>query len=399
MGHAENIHRLPVSGLIITLLGDTGAEPQVEGFRNKRNGEEVASMKIDIRKDKMSRDERFVALLNRREMDRLPVWGSIYGFSTVNAGFTLNDFYHNPQKSYKAQMLTATKFGFQDIPSLVYVSFGGWEFGGDIRWPTGEYDQAPIVARYPVQTEDDAWELKVPDVRDAGIVPMQMEVARQVVDSASAYVVAFVCGPFTTAGNLAGAEQLCRWMMKKPELAHRLLRLSTDFLVELVRYWARTIAPRRILFRSAEPTTANQLISPKQFEEFAFPYIKELCENMLATGSKHIDFHVCGEQNKNLPLWAKVPFGEPGLISVGAEVDLETASQYFPDHIIEGNIDPTIIASGTPEQVYENTKGCIQKGLKHPGGFQLRTGCEFPPVAEEANVWAIFQAVSDYGWF
>jgi len=55
-------------------------------------------------------------------------------------------------------------------------------------------------------------------------------------------------------------------------------------------------------------------------------------------GFKHILCHICGEQNENYPYWAQVPMGDPGLVSVSHEVDLDKAIEYFPNDIIVGNI-------------------------------------------------------------
>ena len=356
-------------------------------------------MEINLKKDKMTKDERWVALLNRKPMDRVPVYGWAIGFSMVNTNLSIVDFYNQPQKSYDSQMKTADKFGFQELPGTGYAAFGGWEFGGEIKWPSGEFAQAPTVLKHPVETEDDVWKLEVPDVKNAGIVPLMVDIARIAENDGSSYIMGFVQGPFTTAGNLGGVDKLTKWMMKKPDVAHRLLRLATDFLVKLAQYWADSFGPERMLIVGAEPLTSNQVISPKQFEQFAFPYIKEVHESILATGIKHIHMHVCGEQNENLSFWAQIPFGRPGIASFGHEVDLETASKYLPDTIIMGNVEPAIFQTGTPEQVYEATKVCIEKGMKHPGGFILAPGCELPPMAPEENVWAMMQAVSDYGWY
>jgi uroporphyrinogen decarboxylase len=129
------------------------------------------------------------------------------------------------------------------------------------------------------------------------------------------------------------------------------------------------------------------------------PYIRRLSDRMAEIGIKHGFYHLCGEQNANLPFWSTVPMGNPGIVSLGHEVDLEVASQYFPGHILMGNIEPALIQVGTPEQVYAAAKACILKGRKHPAGFILAPGCELPPLSPEKNVWAIMQAVSDHGWY
>lgn len=356
-------------------------------------------MEIKLRKDKMTREERWQALLNRQPMDRIPVYALYMGFATVNAGLPLVDWYNNPQTSYEGQLRTTEKFGVQDLPWMGYGSYGGWEFGGEIKWPSG-FAQAPTVHKHPVETEEDVWNLKLPDVKTAGNIPNLIELARLVEKSGDFYyILCDVKGPFTTAGNIVGVEKMCKWTLKKPEVAEHVMRLATDHVIELTEYFADTFPVERMIFFEAEPTSTNQLISPKQFERFAFPYIRELHERMLATGVKHILCHICGDQNLNLPYWTQVPMGAPGIISIGQEIDIEIAARHFPNDIILGNADPSFFLNGTPEQVYEAAKVCIEKGKYLPGGFILSPGCEIPPQAPDENVWAMMQAVSDFGWY
>lgn len=42
---------------------------------------------------------------------------------------------------------------------------GSWEFGGEIRLPAGEYEQAPSHVRFAVEKEADVDELTIPDVK------------------------------------------------------------------------------------------------------------------------------------------------------------------------------------------------------------------------------------------
>jgi uroporphyrinogen decarboxylase len=86
-------------------------------------------------------------------------------------------------------------------------------------------------------------------------------------------------------------------------------------------------------------------------------------------------------------------------VSFGHEVDLETAGRYFPGDIIMGNINPSVLQTGTPDDVYELAKESIEKGKKCPGGFMLGPGCEMPPRTPEKNILAMMQAVSDFGWY
>ena len=100
-----------------------------------------------------------------------------------------------------------------------------------------------------------------------------------------------------------------------------------------------------------------------------------------------------------LPFWAKVPFGDPGIMSIGHEIALETAAHYFPDEIIAGNLDPAIIQTGMPEEIYEATRINSEEGKKLPNGYIFSPGCEIPPMASREQIMAMTDAIHDHGWY
>jgi uroporphyrinogen decarboxylase len=354
-------------------------------------------------KGTMTDKERVEALLRRERPDRVPMWPMDAGFSMVYTGASIADGYNKPDISIAAQRKTAKDFGWVFTPMIAYAAFGGWEFGGEIKWPSGEFAQAPTVLKRPIETLDEVMNLKVPDVKTAGIIPVLMKfcalASKEQLDNKPFRIVLFMEGTFNTAANIAGIDKFARWMLKKPEAAHRLLRLATDFQIELAQYYKNTLGTDGAILFGGEPSSSNQLISPKQFEGFALPYLKETHEKIMAMGFKTFLMHICGEQNANLPYWAQVPMGNPGLVSFGHEVDLETAAKYFPNDIIVGNLEPAIIQTRTPDEVYEAAKVVIMKGKRLPTGFIFAPGCELPPMAPVENVEAMTRAVNDFGWY
>jgi uroporphyrinogen decarboxylase len=133
---------------------------------------------------------------------------------------------------------------------------------------------------------------------------------------------------------------------------------------------------------------------------YALPFHVEYHQRLTELGINRFLFHICGDQNFNLPLLAEaVPWPHPSLLSFGHEVDIDDAARYFPNDIIYGNIDTTIIQTGSPNEVYDCALGVVQKGRKAPGGFVLSAGCELPPMVPPANVFAITKAVNDQGWY
>jgi uroporphyrinogen decarboxylase len=350
-----------------------------------------------FRQDQLTEKERFEALLKRQPLDRVPFYMWALSFAAVNVGYPRITTFTDPGKSFEALRRTHEMF---DGWHYVYYSsgaFGVREFGGDAKMPTDAYSQSASPVSHVVESEGDVWELKLPDVKTAGMIPLVMEFAK--LQEKNGWPITFSSGSILkVVQGIIRVETMCRWMVKKPHLVHRLCRLVADFQIALARYWVDSFdRPERIIPLTAAPT--ESIISPKLFREFSLPYQKEVYEKMLEMGIKHINTHLCGEQNLNLPYWAEIPMGDPGIVSFGHEVDLETASKYFPEDIIVGNVEPSAIQTGKPELVYALSRICIEKGKKHPGGFALAPGCELPPLAPPYNVWMMRKAINDFGWY
>lgn len=349
--------------------------------------------------DRMTWAERVAALLNGQRIDRVPFFPFALGFCARNVGYPINTIYDDPEKSFQAQLWTQEMYGYDSAPFYGYASYGNWEFGGQIEFPASELEQAPKISQFPVQSEEDIDRLELPDVKTAGMLPLAMEFSK-LQDKYGMPISLVVGGAFTISGNICSVERLCRWMLKKPEAVNRIIQLAAEHILGVVQHWVGTFGAEHITLQIWEPLAANQIISPKQFEKFVLPYQKELHEKILAMGIRHILCHICGEQNLNLPYWTQIPMGNPGIVSVGHEVDLTTAIKYFGDTcIIAGNVEPAVIQSGTHQQVYELSKRCIEEAKYAPRGFILMPACEFPPMAPPYNLYVMKKAINDFGWY
>ena len=345
----------------------------------------------------MTKKQRIEAILAGKPVDRVPLFPFLLGFCAKNMGYPISTIYNDAEKSFHAQLNTMEQYGFDWGPIYGYASYGTWEFGGEIEMPSGEYQQAPSHKMFPVKSEEDVEGLSLPDVRTAGSIPLAMEFSR-LQDKYDLPVSVVLGGNFTIAGNICAVEKLCRWMLKKPEIAHKVLKMATDHILDIVGYWAETFGPERVIPQLWEPLAANLIISPKQFKEFVLPYLIESSEKILAMGVRHILYHICGEQNANLDAWAKVPTGDPGLCSFGEEIDIARAIEVLGDNnIIIGNIDPRVLLTGNPQEIYTLCKETIEKGKNAPQGFMLSSGCEVSPETPGYHIYMMQKAVQDFG--
>jgi uroporphyrinogen decarboxylase len=355
---------------------------------------------MQLRQDRMSSGERIAALFSHEKPDRIPImaWGSPFG--TYNAGYSVTEAFDNPEKAFNATLWTWELYGWEPV-GLIFgpTVLGAMDFGGEVRSPQGEYEGSEIIKSNPVQTEEDLLNLEMPDPKTAGRIPLWLEFAK--LQEARGLPVTFCTrSPFTMAGNICGLERLCRWLMKRPELAERAMRMAIDHIFNVMGYWVETFGPEKVFVFMASASEANQVISPKHFEKFALPFHVQFQQRMKALGIQRFLWHICGDQNLNLPHIANLSsWKHPSILTFGHEVDLETAASLFPKDIILGNIDPSVIQFGTPQQIYQLCEIAIEKGRKAPGGYIMGPGCTLPAYAPPVNAYALRKAVNDFGWY
>jgi uroporphyrinogen decarboxylase len=344
----------------------------------------------------MSSHERWEALVRGDELDRVPCLQFILGHTAVVSGRPIANIYDDARSSIGCQRDAMEMYGYDGLVLHGWANAGGAEFGGEVEYPYRQYTGAPMMKQNPVRSEQEAWDLSVPDdIACVGTIPVGLAFSRLQHDLGMPCTVQ-VGSPLTWAGSVCGEERLMVWLIKKPDLVHHVLRVITDFILRKAELWVREFGPEKIMAFDLCIET-NRLYSPKQFETFSFPYLKEIHEKVSNMGVAIFLSHICGEQNRNLPYWAQLSYGKRGMVSVGCEIALSTASATFPGNVIMGNVDPVTIQEGTPEEVLELCRACVAEGKDHPGGYALMSGCEVPPQAPPVNVFQMVKACREYG--
>ena len=356
---------------------------------------------MQLRQDNMTGMERMEALFHYQAVDRVPIGSMSDGFNTKNAGYTIGDAFDDPEKSFKALGWALEQYAWDPVPHIpsAHTILAAADFGGRVRSPQGDYEGAMVIEAHPVHSENDVANLAMPDPKTAGRIPISRQVARLQKENGLP-VFFFSRSPFTMAANICGVEQFLRWTIKKPEICETLLKMSLEHIFNVLTDWVDTFGVENLFVWTSSPSESNQLVSPKIFKRFALPYHEEYHSRLKALEIKRFGFHICGDQNLNLPLLSEsMPWQHPSILSFGHEVDLESAAAYFPQDIIYGNIEPAIIQTGPPEKIYDLCRIAIEKGKKIQSGFILGPGCGLPAMAPPVNVYAMTKAVHDFGWY
>jgi len=348
----------------------------------------------------MGYNDRIEALLRGERVDRIPIHGLSTGFNNRNCGYTVASAYNDPERSFLSTLWTAEQYDWELIPQIfAHTILGGWDFGGEVKFPESEYQGAISVTRVPAPTEEAVRALHMPDPRNAGGIPYAMEFAKLQHENGLPAMF-FPRTPFCMAANICGIQQFCRWMIRKPELCEMLLRMAIEHTFNVLQYWVDTFGAENVWVWVSSPSESNQILSPKQFERFALPYHIEFHQRLRRYDIYGFGLHICGEQNLNLPyLASRELWKHPSILSFGHEVSIAAAAASFPDDIIFGNIDPAIIQTGTPQRVYDETARIVQEGKRVRSGFIFAPGCELPPMSPPFNVYQMTKAVNEHGWY
>jgi uroporphyrinogen decarboxylase len=252
-----------------------------------------------------------------------------------------------------------------------------------------------------VKTAEDVDKLQVPEPKTAAYYPEFTAMVKKIVAQREPVTIGINGGAITSVcPQITSVENFMRWLIYQPDVAKKLLAKSREFGIRTVEHWVRELGAENFMLFDGFPTDSNVLISPKQFGEFVLPSLIELHQKALDLGATMWFSHWCSNHNGNIKAGHvdKIPMGKPGIIQFGPEVDLKVAVERFgKTNIVMGNVDPPSMMLKSYEECMQLAKQDIEKGKYSPKGYILGVGCECPPRAPPANVYALVKAAREYG--
>lgn len=338
----------------------------------------------------MTSKERTIAALSGKPYDRIPVNLLISDHAARVIGVSVGEYNNSARLLAKGQIAAWRRYGSDLVNTGPGLSGIPEAIGSKVAFP----DNTPYIAEFIVKEEADLDRLKIPDPEKDGRLPLFLEagaiVVREVGDQVPVSMT--TSGPFTTAANIRGTDIFLRDLHKNPGFAHRLLRFATE---SIVRFAERAI---QVGVRPglADPTSSGTLISPRQFREFALPYLTETVQRITALAGGPPSLHICGNTSK---IWEDMVATGAGILSLDDMVDIGEAKARVGDKVaLLGNVRPTtVMYLGTPDNVRDNAKECLAKAWDSPKGYILGLGCGLPIDTPPANLHALVRAARDYG--
>jgi uroporphyrinogen decarboxylase len=352
--------------------------------------------------EKMTPSQRWKTILAGDPVDRCPIYAYAYGHTAMICGYqNLGAYWEKPEVSYNCQRIARELYGWEQAYSIMPPGYGAAEWGSKILFPYNPKMGSVAVLDSVVKTPDDVEKIEVPEPKNAAYYQELTQTLKKIVAQKEIPIIFITGGWITwTAPMIAHLDTFMRWLTNEPSLAKKLLAKSREFGVRIAEHFVKELGSDTWVAFDGCPTDSNNLVSPKMFGEFVLPNVIEMHQKVLDMGVIQWCTHWCGNHNGNLKAGHidKIPMGKPGIQQFGPETDLSVIVERFgKKNIVMGNVDPPSMLIKSHEEVLQLAKQDIDKGKYSPKGYILGVGCETPPRAPPANVYALVKAAREYG--
>jgi uroporphyrinogen-III decarboxylase len=157
------------------------------------------------------------------------------------------------------------------------------------------------------------------------------------------------------------------------------------------------IQGKPVVGSSGEPhRVSDEFISPRQFEEFVWPYWKRAIEATLNLGYDVVWMFFEGRRDKQLEYFADFPKGR--LLIFLESTDIFRAKEILEDRVcLMGNVPLSLLQVGSPQDVREYCRKLIKVCGKGGGFILANAGGIFD--AKPENMKAMVESVEKYGWY
>jgi uroporphyrinogen decarboxylase len=349
--------------------------------------------------------QRMMTAARRGQPDRVPVWELIINRPVIQAlcpGLLTPDRVSRYERGSQGGFLLQADFiEAEDLDGITVFEDGDVEWTDQttyrdewgITWRVPDTG-IPYCVDHPIKTEADLDGYRAPDPE----APQRLRSLEMAVErfKGKRCVVFLSHEAFEFSHYLHGMEALLMDYALNPSFVDRLSRVVMDY-------------KRRILERAAEvgadilctgddyAHNLAPIMSPKHFERFLLPYLKE------AVGVAH-DHGLPFLKHTDGDLWPIIDMIVDAGIDVldpiepVANMDIGRVKERYGDRIaMAGNIDCShLLPYATPEQVVDAVKETLAKGAVG-GGLILASSNSIHPAVNPGNYRAMVESARKHG--
>lgn len=337
----------------------------------------------------MDMRERFINALRGDAIDRMPAACPLQTGTLDLMKLSRSKWpeAHRDAKGMAMLSLAASTFAGVESARLPFdVVLDAEALGARINF--GGKTNAPSVSEPLVRSMDDIRQLDLPEVRDAGRVPLVDEAILIIREKRPDLpVIVTIHAPFTLSAQVRGEEMAMMDLASQPERYRD--------LVEFLARWSSFAAGHFVdagadAVMMVDGEAEDSILGPDLYESFALPGQRKVAEAVSASGAPSI-LHICGDIRQTTDHMVR---SGVDAISIGQGTSIPRTKETAKGRCrIIGNIDPsTVLLTGTPEQVEAEVRRCVDEGADIAA-----PGCGLSPKTPLKNIQAMTEAIRIYG--
>jgi hypothetical protein len=138
--------------------------------------------------------------------------------------------------------------------------------------------------------------------------------------------------------------------------------------------------------------TASALVNRKIWDNLVWPYMKPAAEQLLKYGKIPI-FHLDQNWDRDIERFGELPAGKI-ILNTDGMTNLPKTRKALPGYALMGDVPPTLLTTGTPQQVSDYVRKLIDE--VGPQGLFVCPGCDTPVSAKFENLVAMVKTTNEW---
>ncbi len=328
----------------------------------------------------MTSRERVLAHLAGQPVDHLPLMPITMMLACDQIGARYRDYCTDYRVLVEGQLRTAEVFGFDYLNTMSDPAREAADCGATVEY----FDQQPVALvedKALLSDKAKLTALRIPDPLAGGRMHNGIQAVALLKQRAGKdkIVEGWIEGPIAEAADLRGINTIMMDFFDDPSFVRDLFAFVVEMELRFAREQVRSGADM-----IGVGDAAASLVGPQIYQEFVWPYEKQLVDGLHALGTK-VRLHICGNTRRLLK--------EMGRLACDI-VDLdylapigEGRQQMGPKQVLLGNVNPVaVLRNGNPSTV----TGVIAECHREAGPrFVVGVGCEVPRDTPPENLLAL----------
>ncbi len=335
--------------------------------------------------DELTPKERVFRAIDCEDVDKIPVIPRITFAAAKWKNMSISNALVNPKMQLEALLHAQQTCKYDAVyanwesPSVLMAS----AMGGSII--TFE-DIAPRLKEGLVKNPEGVQKLCIPHPKKAGRLPINLQLLESLNNEIgdNVAILNYVPGPFSFAAELMGLDEALNKIFENPELLKKVMEFCR---VATITLGVIKIQNGAEILTIADPLANFENLTPKQFEEFCFPALKKMIEELRLKKTK-IGLQIGGNTTPLIDLIAETG---ADFLELDTKVDLASIQKGLKNETcLSGNVDVTSLFMKPAEEIEKECLALINKMNK--SGFILGSGTEVRFRTPIGNICAMVKS-------